>query len=190
MQEAARQHFLEYDFEKLCRHPNITAREQGMTFSFLGQECYVNRETGHILLDGHPANFSQSLTVYDWLCDRKANATAANQFCSVNSLPGVLVSGGTLGISGDSIAPKISQNPAKFLEICHSLQGKRVSGGDLSVVIYPLPDLPVLLKFYDGDDEFPPTLSILWDVNILQFIRYETVYYLAGCLLARLRDSF
>ena len=189
MQEAARLRFLEYEFDKLCAHPAIRAEEGGLKFRFLGQECYVNRETGEILIQGRKANFIESLTVYDWLCDRKEDAVAANEFCAVNSLPGVLVSGGTLGLTGNSIAPLIAKNPAGFLEICKSMNGKQATGADLAVVIYPLPDLPMLLKFYHEDEEFPASLSLLWDRNILRFLRYETIYYLAGCLLERFRNA-
>ncbi len=189
MQEAARLRFLKYEFDKLCAHAAIRAEEGGLKFRFLGQECYVNRGTGEILIQGRKANFVESLTVYDWLCDRKKDAVAANEFCTVNSLPGVLVSGGTLGLTGNSIAPLIAKNPAGFLEICNSMNGKQATGADLAVVIYPLPDLPMLLKFYQEDEEFPASLSLLWDRNILRFLRYETIYYLAGCLLERFRNA-
>ena len=189
MQEAARLRFLEYEFEKLCTHPAIVAEERGLTFHFLGQECYVNRETGVIFIQGRKANFTESLTVYDWLCDRKPDAVAANEFCAINSLPGVLVSGGTLGLNGNAVAPLIAKNLAGFMEICNSMGGRQVPGADLAVVLYPLPDLPMLLKFYEADEEFPASVSLLWDRNILRFLRYETVYYLAGCLLERFRNA-
>ena len=50
-------------------------------------------------------------------------------------------------------------------------------------------DLPVRLKFYFADEEFPASLTVLWDKNILDFIRYETVYYLAACLFSRLSQN-
>ena len=189
MQEAARLRFLTYDFDQLCRHPAIRAEEKGLKFPFLGQGCYVNRETGEILIENRKADFAESLTVYDWLCDRKPNAQAANDFCAINSLPGVLVSGGNLELNGNNVAPLIAKNPERFLEICKSMDGKQLDGADLAVVIYPIPHLPVLLKFYEADEEFPPSLSLLWDKNILRFLRYETIYYLAGCLLKRFRGA-
>ena len=189
MQEAARLHFLEYDFDVLVRRTPAQIGKRGLTFSFLGQTCDVDRATGEIFIDAVTANFSQSLTVYDWLCDRRPDAAAANEFCTVHSLPGVLVSGGTLGLNGNSVAPLIAKKPDKFLEICGCMDGKQVAGADLAVIIRAFPDLPVLLKFYYADEEFPPSLSLLWDRNILQFIRYETVYYLAGCLLNRIREG-
>ena len=188
MQEAARLHFLEYDYELLSRRTGVVAGEQGLHLRFLGQECYVNRKTGEITVAGRKANFGESLTIYDWLCDGKPDAMAANEFCTVTSLPGVFVSGSGLTMSGDSVAPLIAQNREKFLKLCETMNGAQIPGADLAVVIRAFPNLPVLLKFYDGDEEFAPSLSLLWDANILQFLRYETVYYLAGCLLSRIRE--
>jgi len=51
------------------------------------------------------------------------------------------------------------------------------------------PDLSMQLKFYFADEEFPPSLTFLWDKNILDFVRYETVYYIAGVLRDRLMEA-
>ena len=48
------------------------------------------------------------------------------------------------------------------------------------------PGVSMCLKFYFADEEFPPQLTFLWDKNMLQFVRYETVYYIAGCIRERL----
>lgn len=189
MQEAARLRFLEYDFDTLSRRFGVELGEQGIKIQFLGQQCYVNRKTGEIFIDGRRAGFGESLCIYDWLCDRRDDAQSANRFCSVHSLPGVFVAGSGLELSGDGVAPLISQNPKGFLRLCKAMDGKQVAGADLAVIINAFPDLRVLLKFYEGDEEFSPSLVILWDANILQFIRYETIYYLAGCLLNRIRNS-
>ena len=54
--------------------------------------------------------------------------------------------------------------------------------GDIGYSVHIFPDLPMCLKFYFGDEEFRPELILLWDRNSLQFLRYETLYYIAGCL--------
>ena len=38
------------------------------------------------------------------------------------------------------------------------------------------------------DYEFPASLQLLWDTNTLDFVHYETTYYIAGHLLSRLRE--
>ena len=189
MQEAARLRFLQYDPERLGSKPGVTNREDFLETCFLGELCRISKTTGHIFFPsrGESADFSESLCVYDWLCDRREDAVAANRFCMVHSLPGIVVSGSGLTMNCDSAAHVIAQNKQAFLALCDTMGGKSADGADFAVIINAFPDLPVLMKFYDADEEFPASLSLLWDENVLQFLRYETVYYLAGCLLRRLK---
>ncbi len=46
--------------------------------------------------------------------------------------------------------------------------------------------LPVILEFWESDDEFPPSLTLLFDRNLLDFIKYETSWFAMGFLLERL----
>ena len=39
------------------------------------------------------------------------------------------------------------------------------------------PFLPVVLRFWDADEEFPASMQILTDRNILDFMRYETLMF-------------
>ena len=189
MQEAARCRFLEYDCDALCRRVGVTAGGSSVCTRFLGQPVEISRRTGEITVGGAKASFSQALTLYVWLCDGQKDAKPAFRFCKISSLPGVYVSGSGLGISGDSVASLIEGNREGFLELCRQMNGWEVTGADLAVVIWPLPDLPMMLKFYGADEEFPATLALLWDENTLRFLRYETVFYLAGCLLRRIRTA-
>ena len=49
--------------------------------------------------------------------------------------------------------------------------------------------LPVLLRFWSADEEFPAQLQLLWDRNTCRYLRYETTFYLSGEILRRLRDA-
>ncbi len=185
MLEAARQRFTGYDMTTLIA-PGVADEGDFLATRFLGQRVLIRKSDGQILLDGENAGFSQGLSLYDWLCDRKPGATAAEEFCTVTSLPGVLVSGSGLNMVPQKLANAIHRNPEAFSRACSQMGGIAVDMGDLGYRIEIFPGLPMCLKFYFGDEEFPPSLTLLWDKNILQFVRYETVYYIAGCLQARL----
>ena len=45
------------------------------------------------------------------------------------------------------------------------------------------------LRFWHADEDFPPSLDLLWDRNTLQFLRYETTWFAAGVLRRRLREE-
>ncbi len=188
-QAAARQ-FCAYDMAPIARKKGVTDAGECLQAWFLGETVRVDKASGAVTFpDGRQANFCEALTVYDWLCDRKENAAPAWEFCPVSSLPGVLVSGSGLMMSGGELPRKVHQNPAVFRENCQKLGAKPIPIGDMGMELMAFADLPVRLKFYFADEEFPASLTVLWDKNILDFIRYETVYYLAACLFSRLSQN-
>ena len=48
------------------------------------------------------------------------------------------------------------------------------------------PFFPLRLRFYDADEEFPAKLQLLWDENTPRYMRYETTFYAANAVFARL----
>lgn len=191
MAQAAAKRFCTYDMEKLARKNGVEDLGESLATCFLGQSVLVSKADGRVIFPalGREADFGEALTVYDWLCDRKETAKAAWEFCPVSSLPGVFVRGSGLSMSGGILPAEIDQNPEKFMEKCRELGGKPLNIGDIGAEILAFPDLPLRLKFYHADEDFPASLTLLWDKNTLDFLRYETVYYLAGCLFSRLRED-
>ncbi len=186
MLEAARLRFLEYDIALLAKRAGVADEGENLTICFLGQRALIRKADGRITLDGRPAGFGEGLTIYDWLCDARPDAAAAWEFCPITSLPGIFVRGSGLTMRFDDLAAKFDQDPVAFAAAVESLSGKLLPLGDMGCQIMAFPDLPVRLKFYHADQDFPASITLLWDKHILQFIRYETIYYLAGCLHSRL----
>ena len=44
-----------------------------------------------------------------------------------------------------------------------------------------------MVQFWSSDDEFPPVFKLMWDENVLAFLRFETVCYAARFLVMRLQ---
>lgn len=183
---AARQRFLEYDPQLLGQKPGVTDLGSELSTCFLGQQIIIRKTDGRICVDGRNAGFGEGLSILDWLCDRKSDAVASMEFCPIGSLPGIYVGGGNLSMDMPKLAQTIHERPETFRLACVHLHAEPQKMGDIGFQLQIFPDLPMCLKFYFGDDEFPPQLTLLWDKHILQFVRYETVYYIAGCLHARL----
>ena len=179
--------FTTYDRTVLSSRPGVEGGEDQLFTRFLGETVMLNPDRGCITVGGRQANFGEALSILDWLCDGKPDAQAAGVYCTVSSLPGVLVSGSGLSMNGNALATRIHENPEKFHSACQTMGGKPVPMGDIGYCLPIFPGVAVCLKFYFGDEEFAPQLTLLWDQNMLQFVRYETVYYIAGCLLQRLQ---
>lgn len=186
MQEAARKRFLTYDRALFERKSGVTVSTEWIETRFLNEKVAISLQTGRIIIENRKANFGEAMCLYDWLCDGNTEASASRNFAPVSSLPGVMVRGNGLTIDTGALAQSATENPQAFENACIYLGGIRRETGDISYELPLFSDLTVLVKFYFSDEEFPASLVLLWDQNILQYIRYETVYYLAGCLLRRL----
>lgn len=187
MMADARLRFTAYDMGTLAQRPGVRETADDLITEFLGETVHIPKKTGELTVGGRKADFGETLAVLDWLCDGKPNAKAAREYCAVGSLPGIYVGGSGLMMSGDSLAKQIDSAPEHFRAACQAMGGREVALGDLGFEIPVFPGVAMCLKFYFGDEEFPPQLTFLWDKNILQFVRYETVYYIAGCIRERLQ---
>lgn len=187
MMADARLRFTAYDMGTLAQRPGVRETADELITEFLGETVHIPKKTGELTVGGRIADFGETLAVFDWLCDGKPNAKAAGEYCAVGSLPGIYVGGSGLMMSGDSLAKQIDSAPERFRAACQTMGGREVALGDLGFEIPVFPGVAMCLKFYFGDEEFPPQLTFLWDKNILQFVRYETVYYIAGCIRERLQ---
>ena len=61
--------------------------------------------------------------------------------------------------------------------------GKPVALGDMGFRFPVFGPLSVIVKFYRADEDFPASITFLWDENMLSFVFYETVFYVAGFIL-------
>lgn len=184
--QAAQKRFCSYDIEKLPRRKEILDRGAYLETRFFGMKVTICKQTGSVSLDGQPADYCETLSILDWLCDSQEAAVASGQFCPVSSLPGVLVSGSGLMMKSPKMAERIDREPTILSRAALAMGGKEIPIGDMGAELEIFPGLPMRLKFYHSDEEFAADITLLWDCNILQFVRYETIYYLAAVLMKRL----
>ena len=63
-----------------------------------------------------------------------------------------------------------------------------LASADITAEIPAFSFFPVLLQFWESDEEFPPQIKILWDDQTMRYLNFETTYYLQGDLLKRLQE--
>lgn len=190
---SASKRFLTYSWEALLCEGFVWQEEGFLYTSFLGSPARIDCATGIAYSQNgnnwEKCGFSSGLSIYDYVCDRKSGAKAAHSYCPVGSLPGVFVGGSGLSMEPKKLAQRIEKNKEAFQKACLAMGGKEIKMGDMGYALPVFPDLSVLLKFYFGDADFPPSLTFLWDKSMLQFVRYETVYYIAGALVEKLESQ-
>ena len=120
--------------------------------------------------------------IFDLLCHEGQEKWAAGRYAPVNSLKGAPKAGGVETNFHSAFAKRIDEDPQGFCSACKALGAQRVNMGDIGFRFPIFQELDVILKFYHSDEDFPAGLTFLWDENMLQFIHYETVFYIAGFL--------
>ncbi len=188
--------FLEYDQELLIRKFHLEADADWIYLTYLNTPCRISRKTGGVEECIQNAwkecrSFSTVMTIYDSLCYHQGEIAPplAGQWCTV----------GTFVVTGVTETNTFTKKYAAIFDghtedlktACESLSGilqPRMAGADVTCQIPVTPFFPVLLQFWEGDEEFPPKLMLLWDRNTDKFLHFETTFYLQGDLLERLKS--
>lgn len=193
--DIAKRIFLEYDQEMLIRKFRLEADELWIYLHYLNTLCRINRKDGSV--EEYIQNqwkecrsYSTVMTIYDLLCYHKGESipSLAGQWCAV----------GTFVVTGVTNTETFTKKYAAIFDsrteelraACESLSGilqPRMAGADVTCLIPVTPFFPVLLQFWEGDEEFPPKLMLLWDRNTDLLLHFETTFYLQGDLLERLK---
>ena len=193
--DIARRIFLEYDQELIIRKFHLEADGQWIYLTYLNTPCRISRTTGGVEQSFSNTwlecrEYSTVMTIYDLLCYHKgANApTLRGEWCAVGNF---VVTGVTNTETFTKKYAKLFDGRLDALKIAVQKIGgilqQPMAGADMTCKVPVTPFFPVLLQFWEGDDEFSPKLLLLWDRNTDQFLHFETTFYLQGDLLERLK---
>ncbi|MCC8137695.1 MAG: DUF3786 domain-containing protein [Clostridiales bacterium] len=186
--------FLTYDQEKMISKFHLRNDEHYLYIAFVGRDYRIDRSSGRIewKTDGFShvehAGFNEVLAICDVLCDSKDNCCLSGQFVRVNDLKGTVRSSGLGNDLYEKYAKYFDERTSSLQKACEALGGEKQKIGDVSYLLHPFPFLPLMLQFWESDEEFPASLKFMWDENTLDFLRYETTYYVLGHVLERLKE--
>ncbi|MCC8065807.1 MAG: DUF3786 domain-containing protein [Clostridiales bacterium] len=184
--------FLNYDQEKMIEKFHLKHDEQYLYIVFVGQEYRIDRRSGRTewsrdgFLHVERAGFNEVLSICDVLCDSKEDCCLSGRFARVNDLKGTVRSSGLGNDLYGKYAEYFDGRTAALKKACEALGGEEQRIGDVAYLLHPFPFLPLMLQFWESDEEFSANLKFMWDENTLDFLRYETTYYVLGHVLERL----
>lgn len=190
--ENAKKIFLSYNQQALIQKLALSFDDAYLYTAFLGAPYRIDRLTGDMerrkggaWVDGN--SFDEVLSIFDLLCDSKDTRHPSHVFQSMASFG--LQFHQNLTESRDPMAEFAQSNPDAFRARLLALGGRETKGADLAFVLPVFDTLDMAVHFWFADEEFAPSLRILWDASALQYIRYETMYYVIDCLRARLEEQ-
>ena len=193
--DTAREIFRTYDIEKIAAKFSLETDARYMHITYMNTPYLIEKATGTILEPScSPCrSFNTVLTIYDMLCHNEDDVLPAlsGSWVPVESFS-VTGKAPDPGVFSQKYADRFSGHIKALRSACVSLGGEilpPIAGADISARIPAFTFFPVILQFWEGDDEFAPKVKILWDARTMSFLRFETTYYLQGDLLGRLCGS-
>lgn len=190
-----REEFTKYDQQEMIGKYGLLHDEQYLYMEFMQHLYRIGRDNGVVewsdddFVNVTEADYSESMTIYDVLCYAKKDASLSGRYSMANGLKGTVHSSGL----GDSLYQESAEEFAgKLDKLTAALTkfGERIDmKGDVAVKIDAFDFLPVIIQFWDADDEFPANLKFMFDENVMQFMHYETLYYLMGHMIRRIKEE-
>ena len=194
--DIGRQYFLKYDPEKLAAKFHLSIDESYLYIRYLDTDYRIDRKTAAV--EGKVENgyvecreYTIVMTIYDMLChgDGKELPPLSGKWTLVANFAAAGASP-SADVSSQKYADYFAGKTEVLKQACIRLGGQiqpRLARADVTARIPAFPFFPVLLQFWDADDEFPPQIKIMWDDQTMRYLNFETTYYLQGDLLARLK---
>lgn len=200
----ARELFCKYDQDEMIRKFHLKHDADWLYLMFLNREYRVSRKSGEIeyrekadhLIGQEESRYAICLeydvvmTIYDILCCSKKNPVLSHEWVPIHALQITMSSPETDTFTG-RYAKMFSGKSEALLQACKKLGGEQPqirAGADVCWQFQVFEWFPVQMRFWDGDDEFEPKIQLLWDKNALDFMHFETTYYLQGHLMKRLSE--
>jgi hypothetical protein len=84
------------------------------------------------------------------------------------------------------IAAKFGENPAGFEALGKALGAELRDYGDKAFRFYPFPLIPVTYILWTADEEFPASVSVLFDSSIIRWFALDMVFALVMVLTDRI----
>ena len=187
--------FLERDLGAIVSKLDLESDEEYVYIRFLTRLYRISRKNAEAeWLDGDEwtvAGFGEAMTLYDLLADSKAGAKASGEYTQIKNLADTLTGAYYAGKgSVDAMAKDLDGKEEDLSKGCEALEGERFGRGDVSYRIPIFRDLCAVVSFWSSDEEFPPQLIVMVDMNMKDFLHYETIWYMEGHLMDMVMKDF
>ncbi len=158
--------------------------KNGLELEFLGSKYLITPELAVFRPDGEPAHAEEEAMLLDYL--RNADgAEPAGRWLGFRELPhGHFYFRAFQGYTGDELVRRLDS--AGLRKAAERAGGKPVPLGDLGYEFRPLPLIPIAVVWWEGDEEFPPKASLLFDANAVRYLPTEGLAILGRLLCRRL----
>lgn len=186
--------FVSYDQEKMIEKFSLKSDDTYLYVRFIGREYRIHRKTGLTEWSEDQfrtvteAGYNEAMTIFDVLCDSKENCQLAGKYCPPGSLKGIVKLSQSHTDFFQPTADYLAGKLDRFQQVCDKI-GQRIDlKGDVAVKVMVFDFLPMIIQFWDADEEFPACLKFMVDENIQDFMRYETMMFMLSYICGWLEE--
>ena len=155
----------------------------------LGRDYVVSHPDGIVLdADGTPTEVSVAILLLLYLLE-STGRDLEDRWVSFEQLPGG--AGYISSFRGRVVGPVLrafGSHPEALAQAGAILDGEPLGMGDAAVRLPALPRVPIAYVLWRGDDEFAPSVSVVFDASIEGYLDAEVVTVLAELATRRLVD--
>lgn len=187
--------FAKYDQQEMIRKFSLRHDDDFLYLPFVGREYRIHRANGRVEWYSDTANafvhagYNESMTIFDVLAWSKPGCRLSGRFVSVGDLPGTTKSASAGGNLFSGQSGLFAGRCSALERACRKLGGTPGTVGDVSSILPVFSFLPVMLQFWDADDEFGAVLKFMWDYNATDFMHFETIAFATIHLIERLKET-
>ncbi|MDO4649241.1 MAG: DUF3786 domain-containing protein [Eubacteriales bacterium] len=187
--------FATYDQQKMIDKFALRHDTDYLYLRFVGREYRINRVSGRVewysdkTREYVHAGYNDSMTIFDVLVSSKPSCVLAQRFVPVGSLPGTTKSASAAGNLFSTQSKYFAGHMEALSAACEKLGGVSQEVGDVSYIIPVFDFLPVMVQFWDADEEFDAVLKFMWDYNSTDYMHFETIAFATMHLIDRLKET-
>lgn len=192
MAEGARALFLQRDQAAMIARWGLEHDDESLYFTYFGERMALNRRTAALTslepegVYRSPDHVNETMALFDLLAYPSLRPRASGRWASISTLGGIIGAGHDRTLSHEPTAAKFSGRLDALRAACERLHGAPLGRSDVGYAIPVFEDFRIWFQFWEGDDEFPANIKYLFDENALQYMHYETLWYVMNSLADRL----
>jgi hypothetical protein len=177
----------ECDLQEATHRLGLDHVEGGVHVRFLKREYRITLD-GVQPLDGLPVDVNTRNVLLYYLLS-KGQGEPGDSYVPFEAIPRMI---GGLNLQSRLMSAPLERyfasSYSKFSETATRLGGieQETQAGKHLWRFHILPKIPLKLTFYEADDEFPVSILIMLDKTAIQFLEFECLAFMVGCLVRAL----
>ena len=175
----------EKDLRQLCEHALVLPfRDRGIQIRFLQEDILVDMQQERLFrvagedMETLAAPIKELLILIYLI--KSSSTPFSTKMVAIHQLKNGDFFKGPHEIKKDEILSRFGNDLKNFMKAGNRIDGKPINMADMAFMFFPLPKVPVYYLMWQGDDEFPPRLSILFDHSIENYFEADAIWGLVN----------